>query len=50
MSKAAIEVITAVQRRRRWSAAEEELLVAASLEPRSGVSTVARQVGIHPSW
>jgi hypothetical protein len=31
MSKAAIEVITSVQRRRCWSAAEKERLVAASL-------------------
>ena len=49
MSKTAIEVITSVQRRRRWSAAEKERLVAASLESGSGVSVVARQAGIHPS-
>ena len=49
MSKTAIEVITSVQRRRRWSVAEKERLVAASLEPGSGVSTVARKAGIHPS-
>jgi transposase len=49
MSKTAIEVITSVQRRRRWSAAEKERLVAASLEPGSGVSAVAREAGIHPS-
>ncbi len=49
MSKDAIEVITSVQRRRRWSAAEKERLVAASLEPGIGVSAVAREAGIHPS-
>jgi transposase len=49
VSKTAIEVITSVQRRRRWSAAEKERLVAASLEPGTGVSAVARQAGIHPS-
>jgi transposase len=49
MSKTAIEVITSVQRRRRWPAEEKERLVAASLEPGSGVSAVARQAGIHPS-
>jgi transposase len=49
MSKTAIEVITSVQRRRRWSAAEKERLVAASLEPGTGVSAIARQAGIHPS-
>ena len=45
----AVEVITSVERRRRWSAAEKERLVAASLEPGAGVSAVARQAGIHPS-
>jgi transposase len=49
MSKTAIEVITSVQRRRRWSAEEKARLVAASLEPDTGVSVVARQAGIHPS-
>ena len=49
MSKTAIEVITSVERRRRWSAAEKERLVAASLEPGGGVSAVAREAGIHPS-
>jgi transposase len=48
MSKAAIEVITSVERRRRWSAAEKERLVAASLERGASVSTVARAAGIHP--
>jgi transposase len=48
MSKAAIEVITSVQRRRRWSTAEKERLVAASLEPGAGVSAVAREAGVHP--
>jgi transposase len=49
MSKTAIEVITSVQRRRRWSVEEKERLVAASLEAGAGVSAVARQAGIHPS-
>lgn len=48
MSKA-VEVITSVERRRRWSAAEKERLVAASLEPGGSVSAVAREAGIHPS-
>ena len=48
MSKPAIEVITSVQRRRRWTTAEKERLVAASLEPGAGVSAVAREAGIHP--
>jgi hypothetical protein len=33
----AIEVMTSVERRRRWSAAEKEHLVAASLEPSASV-------------
>jgi transposase len=49
MSKTAIEVITSVQRRRRWSSEDKERLVAASLEPGAGVSAVAREAGIHPS-
>lgn len=48
MSKA-IEVITSVERRRRWSTAEKERLVAASLEPGASVSAVAREAGIHAS-
>jgi transposase len=45
----AIEVITSVERRRRWSAAEKEQVVSASLEAGASVSAVARQAGIHPS-
>jgi transposase len=43
------EVITSIQRRRRWSVAEKEQLVAASLEPGAGISAVAHGAGIHPS-
>jgi transposase-like protein len=35
------EVITSVERRRRWSQDEKERLVAASLEPGASVSEVA---------
>ena len=48
MSKA-IEVITSVERRWRWSTAEKERLVVASLEPSASVSAVAREAGIHAS-
>jgi transposase len=48
MNKAAIEVITSVERRRRWSTAEKERLVAASLERGASISAVARAAGIHP--
>jgi transposase len=49
MTSGRVEVITSVQRRRRWSLAEKEQLVAASLEPDARVSAVAREAGIHPS-
>jgi transposase len=49
MTNTQVEVITSVQRRRRWTAAEKERLVAASLEPGAGVSAIAREAGIHPS-
>jgi transposase len=44
-----IEVITSVQRRRRWSRAEKERIVAASIEPGAVASEVARAAGIHTS-
>ena len=43
------EVITSVERRRRWSQDEKERLVAASLEPGTTVSEVARMAGLHVS-
>ena len=42
-------MITSVERRRRWSSAEKERLVAASLEPGAVVSALAHEVGLHPS-
>jgi transposase len=44
-----IEVITSVQRRRRWSAAEKVRLVEEAMQPGSSVSAVARRHGIAPS-
>jgi transposase len=49
MANARVEVITSVQRRRRWSQAEKEQIVAASLEPGVVASAVARRAGIHVS-
>ena len=49
MTKAQVEVLPSVERRRRWSAAEKERIVAASLEPGAVVSALAREAGIHPS-
>src|SRR5262249_11975823 len=49
MTKTQVEVITSVQRRRRWSRAEKEQIVAAALEPGAVASEVARGAGIHTS-
>ena len=49
MTKQQVEVITSVQRRRRWSRAEKERIVAAALEPDAVASEVARKAGIHVS-
>ena len=43
-----IEVVTAVQRRRRFSTAEKVRLVEESMQPGMSVSLVARQAGIAP--
>src|SRR3954466_14309031 len=44
-----VEVITSVQRRRRWSAAEKVRLVEEAMQPGMSVSFVARRAGIAPS-
>ena len=49
MTSERIEIITSVERRRRWSSAEKERLVAATLEPGASVSAIAREAGIHAS-
>jgi transposase len=49
MTKTQVEVITSVQRRRRWSRAEKERIVAAALESGAVASEVAREAGIHTS-
>ena len=41
-----IEVITSVERRRRWSAAEKARLVAAMNEPDAVVTEIARNAGV----
>lgn len=43
MTNGRVEIITSVQRRRRWRPAEKEQLVAASLEAGASVSAVARE-------
>jgi transposase len=49
MTKTQVEVITSVQRRRRWSRAEKERIVAAAMEPGAVASEIARAAGIHTS-
>lgn len=49
MIKHSIEVITSVERRRRWSREDKERLVAACLEPGAVLSEIARAAGIHVS-
>ena len=44
-----VEVITSVQRRRRWSTAEKVRLVEEAMQPGFSVSFVARRYGISPS-
>ncbi|HEV2899958.1 MAG TPA: transposase [Pseudaminobacter sp.] len=49
MTKHQIEVITSIERRRRWSREEQERLVAATFEHGTSVSEIARSAGIHVS-
>ena len=44
-----IEVITTVQRRRRWTTEEKIQMVRKSMEPGMSVSLVSREVGISSS-
>jgi hypothetical protein len=45
MTSAQVEVITSVQRRRRWSLEAKRRIVAAAIEPGAVVSEVAREAG-----
>jgi transposase len=49
MTTQRVEVITSVERRRRWSREEKERLVAATFESGASVSEIARSAGIHVS-
>jgi transposase len=44
-----VEVITSVQRRRRWTTAEKVRLIEEAMQPGMSVSYVARRAGIAPS-
>lgn len=49
MTLGQVEVITSVQRRRRWPRAEKERLVSLCLEPGASASEIARSAGVHVS-
>ena len=49
MTKTQVEVTSLLRRRRRWSRAEKERIVAAAMEPGAVVSAVAREAGIQAS-
>ena len=44
-----VEVITSVERRRYWSAAQKQAMVEEAEEPGNTVSMVARKYGVHPN-
>jgi transposase len=44
-----IEVVTSVQRRRRWTASEKVRMVEETFEPGMTVSLVARRYGVAPN-
>lgn len=44
-----VEVITSVQRRRRWSPEEKRALVEEAEQPGMSISAVARKYGMHPN-
>jgi transposase len=44
-----VEVITSVQRRRRWSPEEKRALIEEAGQPGMSISAVARKYGIHPN-
>jgi transposase len=48
MTNGRVEVITSVERRRRWSLTEKQRLVALTLEPGASVSAIARDAGLYP--
>jgi transposase len=44
-----VEVITSVQRRRRWGAEEKRSMVEEAEQPGMSISAVARKYGVHPN-
>jgi transposase len=44
-----VEVITSVERRRRWSAAQKRAMVEEAEQPGNSVSSVAHKYDVHPN-
>jgi len=44
-----VEVMTSVERRRRWSAAQKRAMVEEAEQPGNSVSSVARKYDVHPN-
>src|SRR5215471_134822 len=49
MTKTQVDVIDPARRRRKWSRADKERIVAAAMEPGAVASAVAREAGIQAS-
>jgi transposase len=49
MTRTHVEVIESIRRRRKWSRADKERIVAAAMEPGAVASAVAREAGIQAS-
>ncbi|WP_410051271.1 transposase [Bradyrhizobium sp. SZCCHNR1011] len=49
MAKSEVEVITSERRRRHWSRADKERIVAAALQPGATILGVARAFGVTPA-
>jgi len=44
-----VEVITSVERRRRWSSLQKRAMVEEAEQPGNSVSSVARKYDVHPN-
>jgi transposase len=44
-----VEVITSVERRRHWSAAQKRALVEEAEQPGNSISSIARKYDVHPN-
>ncbi len=44
-----LEIITSVQRRRRWTPSEKKAIVGETEQPGMSISSIARKYGLHPN-